>query len=442
MGISRQSGTKNKSHIGHSNSMNNIDRRTQRGFSLIELIIVISIMAVLIGLIAPQYVKYVRQKREDTCRHNRESALKIYERAVYDGSVPIYLDNASITKVLDGTYKPADAEVSQYKNCPVDSSKLTSAVWHGYISADGSACIKCDTCDNVVSVDMLGWANEPKDPGTDPERPEPETSSEEPDPDEEFTVSFNLNGRGSPQPADQTVKRGKRATKPTDPKADTWTFIGWFTEPALTNEYNFSDPVTADITLYAKWKGIGGGDEAWPYSNLMDWWDPDLIEKEHKGQYDPNNTSLPRDDSYRNNAKIGIWTPQMFTSRTGAQFVIIDVNSNGSAAQLELKEASTPEYYAALHPNYVVQLTGQKTVIDITGKGANDMFNWQNKGELLLPQLTHGDLVEFIDGNTSYMYVYWEGQNQKIINVEEIRSYPNHPQGLYRVYSTPQTVTQ
>lgn len=37
--------------------------KSNRGFSLVELIIVIAIMAVLIGLLAPQYVKYVEKSR-------------------------------------------------------------------------------------------------------------------------------------------------------------------------------------------------------------------------------------------------------------------------------------------------------------------------------------------------------------------------------------------
>ena len=45
-------------------------KRNQKGFSLVELIIVIAIMAVLIGLLAPQYLRFVNRTKVNTDLQN------------------------------------------------------------------------------------------------------------------------------------------------------------------------------------------------------------------------------------------------------------------------------------------------------------------------------------------------------------------------------------
>jgi pilin isopeptide linkage protein/uncharacterized repeat protein (TIGR02543 family) len=67
-------------------------------------------------------------------------------------------------------------------------------------------------------------------------------------------VTFDSNGGSAV--ADQIVEDGEAATRPTDPTKEGYTFCGWFTDAALTVPYDFSTPVTADITLYACWKKI------------------------------------------------------------------------------------------------------------------------------------------------------------------------------------------
>lgn len=68
-----------------------------------------------------------------------------------------------------------------------------------------------------------------------------------------YTVTFNANGHGT-APDAQLVENGQKATEPTAPTADGWTFGGWYKEAGCTNAWNFaSDEVTSATTLYAKW---------------------------------------------------------------------------------------------------------------------------------------------------------------------------------------------
>lgn len=54
---------------------------TNKGFSLVELIIVIAIMAVLVGVLAPQFLKYVERSRKATDVDNMQAvitAIQVY----------------------------------------------------------------------------------------------------------------------------------------------------------------------------------------------------------------------------------------------------------------------------------------------------------------------------------------------------------------------------
>ena len=46
---------------------------------------------------------------------------------------------------------------------------------------------------------------------------------------------------------------GRKATRPTAPTATGYSFGGWYTDKKCTTAYDFDTPVTANLTLYAKW---------------------------------------------------------------------------------------------------------------------------------------------------------------------------------------------
>ena len=64
------------------------------------------------------------------------------------------------------------------------------------------------------------------------------------------TVSFDTDGGTAI--ADQSVRNGQTATRPTDPTKSGYTFGGWYEEDTFTTEFDFTTPITADTTIYAK----------------------------------------------------------------------------------------------------------------------------------------------------------------------------------------------
>ena len=65
-------------------------------------------------------------------------------------------------------------------------------------------------------------------------------------------LSFSANGHGA-APASQPIVAGNVATAPTAPTAPGFQFQGWYTNASLTTLADFSAPVTASTTYFARW---------------------------------------------------------------------------------------------------------------------------------------------------------------------------------------------
>ncbi|MCD1261707.1 S-layer homology domain-containing protein [Paenibacillus athensensis] len=65
-------------------------------------------------------------------------------------------------------------------------------------------------------------------------------------------VSFNSNGGSAVN--SQTVSYNGTASAPASPDKTGYTFAGWYSDSGLTNAFDFTSPITASLTLYAKWE--------------------------------------------------------------------------------------------------------------------------------------------------------------------------------------------
>lgn len=66
-----------------------------------------------------------------------------------------------------------------------------------------------------------------------------------------YLVQFETNGGDEIEK--QSVKEGSKVIVPDEPEKEGFFFDGWYSDEALETEFDFDAPVTANITLYAKW---------------------------------------------------------------------------------------------------------------------------------------------------------------------------------------------
>lgn len=125
--------------------------------------------------------------------------------------------------------------------------------------------------DHLVSLgwrgEGIGWygvkdaSGKPGQSGDGPENPGPgnpgtDTPSTDPTPEQPKTYTVTFDSTNNTSAVAVQVKEGSTVSAPAEPTRDGYAFLGWSTERYSGSLFDFSTPITGDVTLYAQWSYI------------------------------------------------------------------------------------------------------------------------------------------------------------------------------------------
>ena len=160
----------------------NNKKKDNKGFSLVELIIVVAILAILVGLLAPQYIKYVEKSRKSADATNMDTLVNAVQVRAADAETdipvgtytitlkkdaePVFKKDGTPVKATQGNvkgYQFVDAiaeNVADYKSVRLKSNKWTEdPTAHITVTKDGSTTITYSGADFAEFIDKTASSN-------------------------------------------------------------------------------------------------------------------------------------------------------------------------------------------------------------------------------------------------------------------------------------------
>lgn len=132
---------------------------TNKGFSLVELIIVVAIMAVLIGVLAPQYLRYVEKSRLQKDNTSISEFVNVLKMSAAEEAVVTKLSAAQTFSFdTDGKLVTTGVatELMDEIKLTIDPSeiKLSSNTYKG---AYPTITLTIDSLTKIIKVTAIGW---------------------------------------------------------------------------------------------------------------------------------------------------------------------------------------------------------------------------------------------------------------------------------------------
>ncbi len=110
-------------------------RKNKKGFSLVELIIVIAIMVALIAVLAPSFIKYVQKSRDAALATAAEDLSQFIKTEVGSGNVK-FTDGSEIKVIVkDGYIDVSDDAKDNFKVVETDAVDYTD--WDSFKAEAG-----------------------------------------------------------------------------------------------------------------------------------------------------------------------------------------------------------------------------------------------------------------------------------------------------------------
>ena len=222
-------------------SVKNRLKKREKAFTLIELLAIIVILAIIAVITVPIILNIIDNSRKGAAINSAygfvDSINKKYMSSMMEGN----------TTSINGTYSIIDGKVmgGPFSNEEMDISGLKPTV--GSLTFEDNKLQSGCLVINEYEIRYIDGNFSSTGKGACGDLVE-DTSNNEP---VNYAITFNVDGGSAV--SGQTVEQGYNATEPPVPTKEGYTFGGWYLDSELTQLYDFTTPITAETTLYAKW---------------------------------------------------------------------------------------------------------------------------------------------------------------------------------------------